>query len=455
MVSLSSLQTVEKWTGSSGSTVTVHSGSTVLYGTTSMSISASGGGSATTTVKLPMGAALGGEDISASVYVYGPAGLYSISTDGQKSANFRLPANTWSRINTERIAVAGETQFTITVGLSDAGSGTKVFYVDGIQAEYGLLPTPYINPALTTTTVIENPSDAAETISVANSLMVNSGRSYYANRYVQKYARLKSTLYKVMPAGVTWSVETPSTLTNFPDVVNNLAPSGSFEKSFYGWSGISASLSSTIARGSIFDETLVQGAAYCKVKASGSGTFGTTTDFISVVPGKGYYLSAAVRPENEDSYGEYILTLQWYDLAFNLLREKTHVAEINRKDRWTYTDIVSPGSKTVSLSSVSVASNVVTITTVGNHGFSVGEELTVSIGDSAFNAISGNVAITAVTADTISYAITFANTPATDIEGRATFANTGIGYAKIKVTCTPSVAGTGRVFHLDKVLFRI
>jgi hypothetical protein len=454
MVSVSSLDNANKWTAASGTTLAVNT-SIFLYGTSSMSLSASGGGSATTTVKLPMGAALGGEDISVSSYIRGVAGLYSISTNGQESKNFRVTAtNTWIRINTQRIAVAGETQFDITISLSDAGSGTKVFYVDGVQAEYGRIPTPYINPATANTTVIQNPSDAAETISMANNLMVSSGKSFYANRYVQKYARLRSTLPKVMPIGSTWSINTPKTIIGFPDVADNLAPSGSFEKSTYGWSGISATLTRTIARGSIFDETLVQGAAYCKVKATSTGTFGTTTDFISVTPGKGYYGSVAVRPENEDAYGEYVMTLKWYDLAFNFLREKTDTITLNRGDRWAYLDIVAPGSKTVSLSSISVASNVVTLTTIGNHGFSVGEELNVSIGDSAFNGASGSVTITAKTANTLSYAVTFANTAATAIIGRATFANTSIGYAKIQVTCTPSVSGTGRVFHLDKVLFR-
>jgi hypothetical protein len=127
---------------------------------------------------------------------------------------------------------------------------------------------------------------------------------------------------------------------------------------------------------------------------------------------------------------------------------------LNRGDRWAYLNIVAPGSKTVTLSSLSVASNVVTLTTVGNHGFSVGEELYVGIGESAYNALSGSVIITAVTPNTFSYSQTFANTPSTEITGRATFANTSIGFAKIQVTCTPSVSGTGRVFHLDKVLFR-
>jgi hypothetical protein len=284
--------------------------------------------------------------------------------------------------------------------------------------------------------------------------MVGSGRSFYANRYIQKYARLKSTLNKVMPAGSTWSIETPTTSIAFPDVENNLAPSGSFENSTSGWSGVSASLTRTIARGSVFDETLVQGAAYCKVKASSSGTFGAITDYIPVEPGKGYYLSAAVRPENEDAYGTYLLKLKWYDLALNFLREKDHTITLNRSDRWAYLDIVAPGSKTVNINTVAIASNVVTITTVGNHGFSVGEELYVGINEGAYSAIIGNITITAVTADTFSYAATFANTAATEINGRATFANTSVGFAKIEVTCTPSVSGTGRVFHLDKVLFR-
>ncbi len=454
MVSISSLENSSKWTAASGTTLGI-STSEFKYGTSSLSLSASGGGSATTTVKLPMGAAKGGEDITVSAYVKGVAGLYSISTNGQKSGNFRITVpNVWTRIETQRVATAAETQFNITIGLSDAGSGTKVFYVDGVQAEYGRLATPYIDPASPDTSVFTNPSDALETISVANSLMVGSGKSFYANRYVQKNARLKSTLNKVMPAGATWSIEPVTSLTGFPDVENNLAPSGSFENDTYGWSGVNATLVRTVARGSVFDETLVQGAAYCKVKASGSGTFAATTDYISVMPGQGYYNSVAVRPENEDSYGTYVLKLKWYDLAQNFLREKTDTITLNRSDRWAYLDIVAPGSKTVSLTSVSVASNVVTITTLGDHGFDVGEELYIGIGSSTFNAINGSVTITAVTADTFSYAQTFADTPATEITGRATFANTSIGFAKIEVECTPSVAGTGRVFHLDKVLFR-
>jgi hypothetical protein len=148
------------------------------------------------------------------------------------------------------------------------------------------------------------------------------------------------------------------------------------------------------------------------------------------------------------------LKLKWYDLALNFLREKDHTITLNRGDRWAYLDIVAPGSKTVTIDTVAVASNVVTITTVGNHGFSVGEELYVGINEGAYSAIIGNITITAVTANTFSYAATFTNTAATAINGRATFANTSVGFAKIEVTCTPSVSGTGRVFHLDKVLFR-
>lgn len=454
LVSTSSLENADKWTAASGTTLSI-STAEFKYGTSSLSISASGGGSASTVVKLPMGAALGGEDITASTYIKGVAGLYSISTNGQKSGNFKITVpNVWTRIETQRVAVAGETQFTITVALSEAGSGTKVFFLDGIQAEYGRLSTPYIDPANVETTVFTSPIDGAETLSVANSLMVGSGKSYHANRYLQKTARLKATLNSFMPSGATWSLEPLSKLAGFPDVENNLAPSGSFENSTFGWSGVSATLVRTLARGSIFDETLVQGAAFAKVQASSSGTFGATTGLLPVIPGKGYYGSVAIRPENEDAYGTYVFTLKWYDLAENFLREKTDTVVLNRNDRWAYLNIVAPGAKTVNLLGVSVASNVVTLTTLGNHGFSVGEELFVGIGDSAFSGINGSIIITAVTPDTVSYAQTFANTAFTEITGRASFANTSIGFAKLQVTCTPSVPGTGRVFHLDKVLFR-
>lgn len=455
MVSVSSLENANKWTAASGTTMSI-STSEFKFGTSSLSLSASGGGSATTTVKLPMGAAKGGEDIVISAWVKGVAGLYSISTNGQKSGNFRISTpNVWTRIETQRVATSAETQFNITISLSEAGTGTKVFYVDGVQAEYGRIATPYIDPSSPNTVVFTNPSDALETISIANNFMVGAGKSFYANRYIQKNARLKSTLNNFMPAGSTWSIEPVTSLIGFTEASSNLVPSGSFENNTYGWSGSNATLMRTIARGSIFDETLVQGAAYCKVKASGSGAFSAITDFISVIPGKGYYSSVAVRPENEDAYGIYSLTLKWYDLAQNFLREKVTTLELNRSDRWAYLDIVAPGSKTVSLTSVSVASNVVTVTTLGNHGFDVGEEVYIGIGSGTFSAINGSVLITGVpTPNTLSYSQTFADTPATEITGRATFANTSIGFAKIEVECVPSVAGTGRVFHLDKVLFR-
>jgi hypothetical protein len=302
--------------------------------------------------------------------------------------------------------------------------------------------------------VFANPIDAAETLSVANSLMVGSGKSYHANRYLQKTARLKATLNSFMPSGSTWSVEPLSALAGFPDVENNLAPSGSFENSTFGWAGVSATLARTLARGSIFDETLVQGAAFAKVQASSSGTFGATTGLLPVIPGKGYYGSVAIRPENEDAYGTYVFTLKWYDLAENFLREKTDSVVLNRNDRWAYLNIVAPGAKAVNLIGVSVASNVVTLTTLGNHGFSAGEELFVGIGDSTFSDLNGSNILTAVTPNTVSYTKTFANTAFTEITGRASFANTSIGFAKLQVTCTPSVSGDGRVFHLDKVLFR-
>jgi hypothetical protein len=113
------------------------------------------------------------------------------------------------------------------------------------------------------------------------------------------------------------------------------------------------------------------------------------------------------------------MTLKWYDLAQNFLREKTDTVVLNRRDRWAYLNIVAPGAKTINLTGVSVASNVVTVTTRGNHGFSIGEELFVGIGESAYNDLNGSIVITAVTPNTFSYNETFANTALTEITGRA------------------------------------
>jgi hypothetical protein len=115
-------------------------------------------------------------------------------------------------------------------------------------------------------------------------------------------------------------------------------------------------------------------------------------------------------------------------------------------------DIVAPGSRTVKVSAAAVATNYVTLTTVGEHKFSVGEEVTISIND--YSSLSGTATIEAVTATTFSFTKPASNLAETEVVGAARFSNVGVAYAKVEVICEPTSTGVGRTFHLDKVIFK-
>ena len=459
LISNSSFSDTTGWTAAVGTTFTV-STSNPLYGTHRANVSASGGGSISTVVTLPWGAATGGEDIIVSAYVRNTAGTYSISTNGQAVGNFKVSEankNEWTRISVPRVAVVGETTFTITISLTDAGSGTKVFYVDGAQAEFGRIATPFVNPANAETSTIPNPADITQSIYCANSYMVNSGTSYYATRYLEKLSRLNATLPTVIPIAASWSINHPSSLTSFEDTTDSLIPAPSFENSLKGWVPTAATLTRSISRGTMFDEFLTHGAAFCKVAATAASAFSIGTGFIPVTSLTGYYAAVAVKPENEDAYGNFSLAVKWYDSSYNLLRTKTKSLTINRHDRWAYLDVITPGSKRVSITSGSITSNVATVTTLGEHGFSVGEPITVSTTGSSTSfpgCLTGSYTISAVTTNTVTFAKTFGNIAETSLVGLILFVNSSVSYAKVSVTSTPTSLGVGRTFHVDKVLFR-
>ena len=454
MVTNSAFVDTEKWIASAGTTFTV-STSNPLFGTKRGNVSASGGGEISTTVYYPGGACVGGEDVVISAYIKNVAGTYSISTNGQAIGAFKVSsanASSWTRIHVNRIAEVGETSFTITISLSEAGSGTKVFHVDGVQAEFGRVATPFIDPSNQSTTISTNPAQTGETVSYAYSVMTNAGYSFYGTRYLEKYERLSASMNLVTPLGSSYLLSFEKSLTNLEEIPNSLTPSSSFELTLKGWNGVSATIKRTLSRGTLFDEFLTQGAAFCKVASTAATSFGIITDLIDIEPVTGYYTSIAVKPENEDAYGTYTLKLQWYAESGGFLREKTSSMVINRHDRWAYLDIVAPGNKTVSISKVAIASNVVTVTTRSVHKFSVGEEVTININE--FPSLAGSATISAVTDDTFSYTSSASNISITDVVGSARFSNVGVSFAKLEVVCTPTSLGIGRTFHLDKAIFR-
>jgi hypothetical protein len=454
LVTNSAFSDTEKWTAVEGTTFTV-STSNPLFGTKRGNVSASGGGAISTTVYYPGGACIGGEDLVISAYVKNVAGTYSIETSGQAKNSFKVSssdASSWTRIDVPRVAGVGETNFTITISLSDAGSGVKVFHVDGVQAEFGRVATPFIDPSNQSTTVSDNPAQAGETVSYAYSAMTNAGYSFYGTRYLEKYERLSASISLVTPLGSSYLLSFEKSLTDLEEIPNSLLPSSSFELTLKGWNGVNALIKKSLSRGTLFDEILTQGAAFCKVSAASSGTFGIETDLLTVTPVTGYYTSIAVKPENEDAYGTYKLKLKWYAESQGLLREKISTVVLNRHDRWAYLDIVAPGNKTVTVVGASVVNNYITITTAGEHKFSVGEDLILVINNQV--ELSGPMTIEAITPTTFSFTRPATNLAQTTVIGSASFSNTGVAFASIEVLCEPYSPGAGVTFHLDKVIFR-
>jgi len=134
------------------------------------------------------------------------------------------------------------------------------------------------------------------------------------------------------------------------------------------------------------------------------------------------------------------------------LREKVSTVVLNRHDRWAYLDIVAPGNKTVSIVGASVLNNYITLTSAGEHKFSVGEDVVIVVNNQV--ELSGPTTIEAITPTTFSFSRPATNLPQTEVIGSARFNNTGVAFATVEVLCAPASPGAGATFHLDKVIFR-
>lgn len=460
-VSNPTLETTTKWTAGAGTTLT-SSTDYALFGSKSGKVSKSGGGSLSTTVYLPRGAAIGGEDIVVSAYVRNKAGTYTLSTNGQAAYSYAVAESAkdvWTRLYVQRVTEIGETSFTFTISLDTGSASAAVFYVDGVQAEYGRVPTPFVDPAAVGVTTDVNAAINTESVYYGYGNLTHSSVSYWSNRYAAKLARLEGTISKYLPLGSSHAFGTPPTPVGFTDLQTSLLPSGSFEANLRGWNASSSTLKRVISRGSIFDELLTHGAAYAKVSASVSGNFGVVSDKIAISPGTGYFVTAALKPETEDAYGTYKLKLNWYNAANEYLYSKENTLNIQTNDYWTHFQIVAPGSKTISVSALSVTGGVGTATTVSPHGFSTGEIITFGsiAGDSGvFPAVlSGfTVTITSTTTTTISFDTDLPDAAEVEVTTKAVFISTSMAYATVEVVATPDFPGVGRTFHLDKVVFR-
>lgn len=334
-----SLETTTGWTAGSGTTFTsVSEISPALYGTKQGKVSKAGGGSISTVVTLP-NAAVGGEDMVVSAYVRNKAGTYSISTNGQAVNLFEIEEankDSWTRIYAPRVAAAGETTFTLTVSLSTGSGSAAVFYIDGVQAELGRIPSKFVDPAGSGVVTRPNTGDITKNMYLSREESAHGGKSNYWATYYEKYSRLFYTLPKVLPHGSSWSIEAGRATIPYPELETSLIPSASFERSLGSWSGVAANLSRTVTRGTLFDEYCTHGTAFCKVTANAASAFGITTGQVPVLGLRGYYASVAVKPENEDAFGTYSLTVKFYDEFDIQIISRTSTALVTRQDRWAY-----------------------------------------------------------------------------------------------------------------------
>jgi hypothetical protein len=338
-VSNSSLEDTTGWTAGSGTTLTsVSEISPALYGAKQGKVSKAGGGSISTVVTLP-NPAVGGEDMIVSAYIRNKAGTYSISTNGQAVNLFEIEEankDSWTRIYVPRVAAAGETTFTLTISLSTGSGSAAVFYIDGVQAEFGRIPSKFADPAGAGVITRPNTGDVTKNMYLSREESSHGGKSNYWANYYEKYSRLFYTLPKVLPHGSSWSIEAGKSTIPYPELETSLIPSASFERSLGSWSGVAANLSRTVTRGTLFDEYCTHGTAFCKVTANAASAFGITTGQVPVLGLRGYYASVAVKPENEDAFGTYTLSIKFYDDFDIQIINRTATALVTRQDRWAY-----------------------------------------------------------------------------------------------------------------------
>lgn len=347
-ISNPSFEVTNNWVAGSGTTLTSVTTAT-LFGNKVGQVSKAGGGEVSTTVYLPV-AAIGGEDVVVSAYVMNKAGTYSISTSGQESRQFIVETSNkdeWTRLHANRILVPGETSFTLTISLNTGTGAAAVFYIDGVQAEYGRIPTQFVDPAIPEVITRPNLLNPSVSMYLTKSESRDGGKSLYWPTYSDKFIRLYETLGSVLPNGSTWAIRPGKSNSQYPELVDSLIPSASFENDLGEWEGINATLLRSVPRGTLFDETCTHGTAFCRVSASTDAEFGITYDQIAVNGGSGYYASVAIRPENTDAFGIYNLKITFYDEFDIQVLTRTQTASIRRSDRWAYLSTYATGLETI------------------------------------------------------------------------------------------------------------
>jgi hypothetical protein len=361
------------------------------------------GGNISTTVVLPS-PAKGGEDFVVSAYVRAAEGSYTLTVGSNAFQSVTSVSDKdkyqWTRISAVKQLAVGETTFTITIKIDPPSAGyvgtpTTFFHIDGVQAEYGKIPSVYINPASTTSSVVSI-SGSSNVYLVDRVLNANASRSSYFPNYAVKFSRLRNSLALVMPHGSSWAVKPGLESGGYPELVESLIPSASFENNLDKWVPENSSLVRKTSRGSLFGDQITHGTSWCEVTTSGTSNatkvFGLTSGTVPVVSGQGYYASIAIKPKNAASAGTYKLKATFYTPTGSILpvliqdpafpSDPTKVLDVTaqymeksvtvtRTDRWAYISNTYPALATLNAASAKLTITFIPSTFDATQSFNI------------------------------------------------------------------------------------
>jgi len=264
-------------------------------------------------------AAVGGEDITASIYVRVPAAATFLLSGTQGSASIPYPAasaNTWVRLNHTFKATAGQTSGTFSILIG--GTSATYFHLDGAQVEYGRVVNRFVNPLDAATTTFTNPVNTAKTFIATQSESNGGGKSTWFYNYSVKSNRLNVSTANYTMNGTSWALKTGYPTEEYKDIPESLIPSNSFESDIGEWTTTAnTTLTRTLAKGYYFSDTVTQGQAYGKVDfnvINNATDYGITSGKIYITPDSGYYASVALRSGNQYVGGDtYTLRVDFYD----------------------------------------------------------------------------------------------------------------------------------------------
>lgn len=363
----------------------------------------------------------GGESITVSAYVYGPAATYTIGaglttstsiTSGlgvsgagntaiDSNGSFVVPANTWTRINATIQIPAGLSGTTLPVYLhigSTLSSGT--YYIDGAQMEFGTIPTPFVDPAAGSTVTFTNPKGSGAMWSSTRPL-ISGGRSYFWTRQDNKLERLQRSVENYLPLGASFKfTKGDPTPASLPEVDSTVFVENSFENNLNNWSSNLCYLNKVVGTGSIYTDTnsnTFYGAystSWLKAESvSGSqSTLSLSKSKIRVRTASGtdpndttqFYFSAAIKslPVDTGTYvnrstGAYSAIINWYKAdgtTASAVTTSTTISGLtltsNNAQRWNllFGKAQAPWDAVFAMITISFAPTTVS-TTAGVNGF--------------------------------------------------------------------------------------